>query len=299
MNKKMFIISMACATLLLNANADENLKIVDHSIAFKFVDISKSDINRVVCENGEMGKLVYGKDKEISIQKSDSNAFIKLLPVTTKSNGIVVDSIVNDFNRDVYLECDSKIYSLNLTPKDIPAQTVILVDKTKKLEKVDNVKAKEFEKANSFEKTVLDIIKTVYKEQLPDGYTMDYLNQKTIDFDELSMKFTKVYNGNDYAVYEYLITAKQNIEIDERMFIPHIVKNPLALALTDLTIQKGNQSRLLVVANANADSLTLEDKKKNFEQSYSEYSQKEKEEKQKTLQKSDISQNILDFIGDK
>ena len=53
------------------------------------------------------------KDKEISMQKDGSNAFVKLLPVTTRANGTIIDSRVNDFNRDVYIECNNKMFSLN------------------------------------------------------------------------------------------------------------------------------------------------------------------------------------------
>ena len=54
------------------------------------------------------------KDKEISMQKEGENVFVKLLPVTTKSNDVIIENLVNDFTRDVYIECNEKMYSFNL-----------------------------------------------------------------------------------------------------------------------------------------------------------------------------------------
>ena len=42
---------------------------------FQFIDISKTDVNRIICENGNIGKIVYSKDKELTIQKDGENAF--------------------------------------------------------------------------------------------------------------------------------------------------------------------------------------------------------------------------------
>ena len=124
-NKKLLVSSLfLIASSLYSNEIDANLKKIEHSLSFKFVDVSKTDVNRIVCENGEIGKIVYSKDKELTIQKDGENAFVKLSPVTTRSNGIIVDTIVNDFIRDVYVECSKKIYSLNLTPKDITLEFI-------------------------------------------------------------------------------------------------------------------------------------------------------------------------------
>lgn len=295
MMKKIFVASALLTSILF---AENNLTMVEHSISFKFVDVSKSDTNRVLCENGEFGKIIYSKDKEIKMQKDGANAFIKLSPVITKSNGILVNSTVNDFTRDVYLECDSKMYSLNLVPKDLPAQTIVLMDKSKSEIKGENIKAKEFEKANSFEKTMIDIIKSVYKDTPPAGYTVDYKNEVIQKFDELEFKRNKVYSGNDYNVSEYLITAKNNIEIDEKMFVPYITLNPLALALTDLNLSTGQEARLLVVSNSKGDVVTIDEKKKNFQESLAEFNKKNEEDKLQKMNKTSINQDVLDFIGD-
>ncbi len=260
LNKK-FLISalfLFSSSLYAKSEIDANLKRVGHTLSFQFVNVSKTDVNRIVCENGEIGKIVYSKDKEISIQKDGENAFVKLLPVTTRSNGVVVNTLINDFVRDVYIECNKKMYSLNLTPSEISAQTILLFDNGTKKE---NPEAKKFEKANSFEKTMLDIIKSVYKDKEPDGYIVKNLNANSIKFDELELLPTKTYSGNDYMVYEYKITAHKDMELEERMFVNFIASNPLALTLTELNLSKGKEARLLVVANATPDPITFEEKK--------------------------------------
>ena len=263
LNKK-FLISalflLSSSSMLLNANDgnEQNLKKIKYSLSFQFANVSKTDVNRIVCENGEVGKLIYSKDKEISMQKDGSNAFVKLLPVTTRANGTIIDSRVNDFNRDVYIECNNKMFSLNLVPTDITAQTILL---TSDGLSVNNENAGRYEKSNSFEKTVIDIIKNVYKDKEPDGYGVKQIKQASIKFKEIELFPRKVYAGNDYKVYEYKIVALEDVELDEKMFINFIANNPLALSLTDLNLKKGKEARLFVISNALVDPLTLDEKK--------------------------------------
>lgn len=258
-----------------NNDADINLKKVEHSLSFQFIDISKTDVNRIICENGNIGKIVYSKDKEISMQKDGENVFVKLLPVSTKSNGVVVETFINDFTRDVYVECNEKMYSFNLVPKDVSAQTILLLNNGPRK---SNGEARKFEKSNSFEKTITDIMKSVYKEKEPDGYTLEILKSKPIKFAELELLPSKLYVGDSYMVYEYKIVALSDIELDEKMFINFIANNPLSLSLTDLNLKKGDKARLFVITNANPDPITTEEKKQNFFQSLDELKQKNNEE---------------------
>ena len=76
-NKKLLVSSLfLIASSLYSNEIDANLKKIEHSLSFKFVDVSKTDVNRIVCENGDIGKIVYSKDKELTIQKDGENAFI-------------------------------------------------------------------------------------------------------------------------------------------------------------------------------------------------------------------------------
>lgn len=264
LDRKILISSILITSTLFATNptvlntADNNLKTIEQSLSYRFTNISKTDVNRIACNGGEIGKIVYSKDKQISIQKDGENAFVKLLPVVTRANNVVVDTVVQEFIRDVYIECNEKIYSLQLIPKDISAQTILLLDNN--APKKDNVAAKRFEKANSFEKMVIDIIKLAYKGQGPDGYTSTLLEQKTTDFNELTLTPTKKYEGNDFLVFEYKIKALVDIELDEKMFINFIVSNPLALSLTNLNLARGEEARLIVVSNSNPDPLSVDKK---------------------------------------
>jgi len=288
LNKKVLVSALFLIMPILYANKlDNGLKKVEHSLSFKFVNVSKTDVNRVICANGNIGKVIYSKDKEISIEKDKENAFIKLLPVVTRANEAVVESVVNEFNRDIYIECNKKIYSLNLTPKNITAQTILLYDDSLTNE---NIQAKKFEQSNSFEKMVSNIIKSVYKDKEPDGYITKRLKSKTIKFNELELLPTKTYLGNEYIVYEYKITAKTDIELDEKMFVNFVANNPLALSLTDLNLSKGDKARLFVIANNTPDPITIEQKTKKYLKSLKELEAKDKKDTEatKSLEKKDI-----------
>lgn len=291
LNRRFLLSAFFLSTASLFAETIEaNLKNIEHSLSFKFVDISKTDVNRIICKNGEIGNIIYSKDKEFTIQKDGINAFIKLSPVTTRANGVIIESLVNDFTRDVYIECNKNIYSLNLVPKDITAQTIVLFDNGPIKE---NIEAKRFEQSNSFEKTIIDILKSIYKDNEPDGYIAKLLKPKTIKFDELELTPTKTYTGNDYIANEYKIQALKDIELEEKMFLSFVSSNALALSLTELNLNKGEEARLFVISNSTPDPMTIEQKTQNYFNSLGELQKLEDANKKTT------TNDITDFVENK
>ena len=209
---------------------------------YHFVDISLKDTNRIVCPV-DIGQAIFSKEKNIQVKVSGQNAFIKIIPhqafdPQTGEQRLIYPS----YPRELYLECGGKIFSLILTPKDIPAETIAL-----RLPAHEREKAAEYEKSTSYLKTLLNLIKSAYLEQPPQGYRVLELNEPVKDFDKIEVFLRRKMEGAHYVVNEYIITAKTRVRLDEIHFL-HIVQNPLAISLTKLILARGETARLFIVA---------------------------------------------------
>lgn len=203
---------------------------------YHYVEISQTDINRVVCPY-EITGVVYSKEKSIEVKRKGNNAWIKILP-TKRGEEIEYPS----YPRELYIECGGKVFSLVLLPKKKPASTIVL-----KLPHEDRKAARDFErKAESYEKLLLSLIKHVYKEIPPPGYSVKNVRRKVKEFRELSLYLLRRYEGDRYVVEEYLIEAKEDIDLDEGAFIPHI-RYPVALTIVHPSLKKGQSTRLIAV----------------------------------------------------
>lgn len=203
---------------------------------YHYVHVSLTDINRIVCP-AEISGVVYSKEKSIEIKRKGNNAWVKILP-TKKGSKISYPS----YPREVYVECGNRVFSLVLIPKKVPASTIVLKVPYENVEK-----AKEFEaKANSYESLMLSLIKHAYQEVPPSGYKAKRVNKKVKGFKELDLYKLKEYVGGKYVVEEYMITAKEDVHLNEGAFIPY-VRSPLAISIVKPKLKKGESTRLIVV----------------------------------------------------
>lgn len=297
--KKSLLLSLFVFTVL---NA-QNLAVVEDGDDYKYVTISKNDTSRILCQSGDIGSIVYSKDKEFAVKKDGKNAYIKLSSVITKSDNTIVDKQTNDFKRELYLTCDGKTYSLILEPKDMPAQTIILKDRKSELTQGKKNIAEKFEKSRDYETTLLELIKNAYKEVTPDGYGIEPVDQIIADFKELTLILNKKYGGDEFEVREYLIKAKTPLlNMEEKLFIDFL-PHPLAIALENLNVEVNQISRMFVVLNKKPERFTYEEKVKNFSESLSKHEEKKqkyfdenKVHKSEEKMKTEVDQKILDFI---
>jgi len=215
---------------------------IEYSQETQIVEVSKTDINRIVCPV-EITTVIYSKEKDIEVKREGRNLFVKFLvrQITDPNTGHV-KNVILDIPRDIYIECAGKIFSFILIPKEIPPTTIVL-----KADWADLKKAYDFEKSFSeYERMIVELIKKAYFEIPPDGYKVRVKNTLVKEFKELSLILSKVYEGATVAVEEYLIIARENIELFEEMFIPYL-KEPLAIAIVKPKLKEGEQTRMLVI----------------------------------------------------
>lgn len=235
----MKMIKKILAVLILSAPiyAKQNPTIVENS--FSFVNISLTDVNRISCPY-TIKWFTYSKEKEIQITKANKNLLVKIIPkVIVEGNE---EKIVRDsFPRELLVECGNQVFTLILVPKKIPTQTIILKPKF-----ADTKKALKFETSNDYETTIKELIKHVYREEPPKGYSVKEVYKPYKRFKQLNMNILRVYKGAIYKITEYQLIGKQRVDLTEKLFIPYL-KNPIAISLTKLHLNPGEKARMFVI----------------------------------------------------
>jgi len=213
-------------------------------LGYTDVNISILDMSRIVCPDADIGLLAYSKEKEIEIIKQGHNAFVKVLPtqVTTEQNGELVTSLERKaFPRELYVECSGQVYNLILTPKGVPAQTIFLKSTVKKMED-----ALEFETAANYETVMSSLVKSIYVGLPPSGYEIKLFDFEK-DFAEIKIKGNKQYLGARYTVYEFIVEAKQSVNLHEGLFTG-LIKNPVSISIVDTVVMANKTTRLFIIA---------------------------------------------------
>lgn len=208
---------------------------------YSYVSISLTDVSRISCPS-EIKWFTYSKEKEITIQKASNNLLVKVAPKVISENGQIKEIKRETFPRELLVECNGQIFTLILVPKKIPTQTIVLKPKFE-----SKKKALKFETASPYEETIKQLIKSVYREQPIDGYEIKTLNMPYKNFKRLTMIKNKVYQGAYYKVEEYQLIAKEDVDLHEKLFIPYLSENTLAISLTKPFLKKGEKGRLFVV----------------------------------------------------
>lgn len=242
------IISMKRLSLVLLASLvvfakeevpSKGVQVVEFSHGWNVVYISMGDVNRIVCERGNVSTVVYSQEKEMQVKTEGRNVFVKLVP-KEEVNG---KKAISDYPRELYVECAGEVFQLLLYPKSIPATTIYLKLPYKK----DTAEARTFERANPFEETIAKLIKSAYLEEIPDGYDVEVVNRTAGSFKELDLVLYRRYIGDRFVVEEYLITAKLNLELSEASFLPYL-KNPVAISIVKPILKEGETTRMFVVS---------------------------------------------------
>jgi uncharacterized protein YrzB (UPF0473 family) len=216
----------------------KGVQVVEFSHGWNMAYVSMGDVNRIVCEKGEIAIVVYSQEKEMQVKTEGQNVFVKLVP-KEEDDG---KRVISDYPRELYVECGGEVFQLLLYPKSIPATTIYLKLPYKK----DTTKARTFERASPFEETIAKLIKASYLEEIPDGYDVEMVNRTAGSFRELELVLYRRYTGDRFVVEEYLITAKLNLELSEASFLPYL-KNPVAVSIVKPVLKEGETTRMFVV----------------------------------------------------
>ena len=115
-------LSAATAALTLVATQTASADVTVSPETVTAVEMSSTDVNRVVCSNGVVNDAFFSQEKGVTVTNNGSSAFVKFL---IKRDGVNPD-IYASGRAEFYIVCDGAVYTLMATPKKIGAQTIWL-----------------------------------------------------------------------------------------------------------------------------------------------------------------------------
>jgi conjugal transfer pilus assembly protein TraK len=206
------------------------------------VTLSNSDINRITCRE-EIKDVVFSREKGLSVKTVGKDAFVKFL-ITRKDEKEIYSSTPSE----LFVVCGENVYNLIALPKRVPSQTVRLSPGAEKIRENRRLYGD-----LPFEKKLLAVIRSVYTNEIPDGFTTSIMNAAPALFRDLEVRLVRTHRveGEGLLVKEFLLTSKkpgETLKITEKDFLrPAITAKPVAIALDRHELQQGDTGRLIVV----------------------------------------------------
>jgi len=120
--KRLSLALLAASVVFASEVPPKGVQVVEFSHGWNVVYVSMGDVNRIVCEKGEVSTVVYSQEKEMQVKTEGRNVFVKLVP---KEEG-AGKKVIADYPRELYVECAGEVFQLLLYPKSIPAATIYL-----------------------------------------------------------------------------------------------------------------------------------------------------------------------------
>jgi len=207
--------------------------------------LSSVDVNRLICAEGPVKDVVFSKEKGLVVKIHGSNAFLKFRIARDPDTGELKFASVPT---DIYVVCgDDSVYTLIALPKKIPAQTVHLASRKRKIKEVLSL----FE-GLPFEQKVLKLLKWTVTDEIPEALDVSMPREKVGVFREINLELRRVVTapGEGLRVKEFLARAASGkaLEVDERTFlVPELSKRPVAIAVERFRLSPTVPVRVFVV----------------------------------------------------
>ena len=210
------------------------------------VTLSNRDMNRIICESGDINQIYYSQDKWAKTETQGRNAFIKF---QYTDDGI--DQQYANVRNEFYIVCNGDVYTIMAHPKGTPGKTIRLVAGPS-----DKIKASvQRFGAMSEEKRAIELTHIAYADQDVEGVTRQIFD---VGKREIIRGLSPLYElhrskqwrmeGLDLQVSEFLIVARSATTVTEHDFLsPMIAKDIFSVTLTAHSLTPKIVSRLLVV----------------------------------------------------
>lgn len=217
------------------------------------VSLSSSDVNRIICPAEATGdvNVVYSAEKGMIVKVVGKDIFIKFNVIKKTVDG-KEEQVYSTVPTDMYIVCGGEVFSVIVTPKRIPSQTVKLTTGKKNTIK-ENLSRYQ---GMSFEKKIVDIIKSVYSDNIPDSFTVEVVRRPLDIFKDLSVTLERIVKveGEGLELREYSLRVKETsgvntMNLTEKEFLrPDMAgKNVVAISLDLQQVSKGDKARLFIV----------------------------------------------------
>ncbi len=206
------------------------------------VELSNVDINRIVC-SGPMTDLIVSQEKGMTGHFSGNNAFIKF-----KIEDMGGEYIYADEQSELFVVCNNTVYTLIVTPMDIPSVTIRLASP-----KGDSFKKNIAHYKNlPLEKQALQIIREAYDGAYPSSYRVSEPAQVESLSPDLEVTLTQVVDvdGVGLRLKKYAVKSlvQDPVTLNEKLFLSSSVSQSiLAVAIEDHNLHTGQITRVFVV----------------------------------------------------
>lgn len=193
-----------------------------------FVDISQKDLNLI--KFPVSGVKVYTSSKLLDIKVEEGNVFVKY----TDEKSINPQEVF-------FVVPSGEVFNMVLIPKQIPAQTVII-----RMDKEDLKDALEWETSHTYISGIKNLIKAMYGERPPKGFSVKEMNEEKPLWKEIKIILKQVYRGATLQgeVYEIVNITKEPLRFIEKEFYE---KGVLGISLEKHELKPGERTGLYIV----------------------------------------------------
>ena len=211
------------------------------------VVLSNRDVNRIVCQNGQVSDVNFSSEKGLDVKVQEDNVFVKFQ--------VLFDGERKKFIQDateVYITCHQEVFSLVIEPKEVDAKTIYLGRSIKDRAKKNLLLYQPLK----LEEKVIDMTLRAIKDDLPESFSVHKYNKRDWRDDCVQgLRIAKVRDvlpeGLGLKLTEYIVFSLYDLEtqLDETDFLETcLVKQPLGITVNPTVIVSGGISRLYIVS---------------------------------------------------
>jgi len=211
------------------------------------VEMSNTDVNRVVCTNGVINDAVFSADKGVVVDNIGSSSFVKFLIMR---DGVNPDVYVTD-RTEIYFVCDGVVYTLIAKPSQIMAKTIRLSAGTQnRLKKNLEEYGPQVE-----EDRAVSLSMSVMKDELSESYQVTQTAyedmvwyENVIPNSNVAKRRVVKVEGIGFELIEYWIVPFFDINLDEGMLLKEwFGKDIFSITLDSLDGFKDHITRAFVI----------------------------------------------------
>lgn len=206
------------------------------------VALSNRDVNRIVCP-GPMNDLIFSQEKGLTGHFAGNNAFIKF-----KIEDVGGEQVYAEAPSELFVVCNGAVYTLLVTPKDVPSVTLRLAPAQGDTFKKNIAHYKNL----PLEKQALQVIREAYNGTYPDSYRVIEQNGQVPLSPDLELNLLQTVDvegvGLRLKKYQAKSLKQEEVVVDESLFLtPAVSDSILAVAVEDHNLQPGGATRVFVV----------------------------------------------------
>ena len=207
------------------------------------VILSNTDVNRVVCLEGNIDGYHYSEEKGALVEDTGADAFIKF---RIRQAGDQVDYVVarNEF----HFVCDGETYTLVSAPQDVVTQIVYLSAGRKKSSAENRLRFGPM----SDEERALSITMDMLKDEIPTTFSIKPIEgpfeRRVVPKMDVRIRREISIDGTNYSAREFLLRARMDVALDERQFLkPFFGDGIYSVTLDKTSLEAGEIGRLVIV----------------------------------------------------